>query len=503
MRVGDTITAKNGTGALFGGSPTSVKITALSEDPKKVTYLVTGGTTPKAGTVTEFKTVPGPAISFGGGSPKGANVQDIVEQTVTGIPGVTKAWDAKLTGLNATEVAKLRVGDTITATVGASELAVPIKLWGGIGEIVVDDGDFAGQYRFINDETPTVYDLAIEYVDINATRRDFYLYINQQVVARVTDNDPMPIVNSSVGLFVRGNAKAMFENVYALGKNYATNTVFDTNVPIAKVFGDSDNQVTAMEALGKYALSGIVQNTYLSQINSTSVPGYDLYFEEFGTIMREAAYFNIKYERAFPALYAKIAPTFNRIRGYTVSGFTADSYGAEFMVFNNTDTLLKLDPSKNNGLRILGVAFTGENTTGITVDDFLKRRGKTSDPELKGSTLVESPFKFTEQYEKIRQSRILYGKNDFTLDSIYIQDIDTAENLLSWIINKNIRPRKSIGLNIFSMPTLQLGDLVNVYYKDPDGIDLVTPDSVRYVVYNINYSRSVGGPQMTAYLSEV
>jgi hypothetical protein len=53
------------------------------------------------------------------------------------------------------------------------------------------------------------------------------------------------------------------------------------------------------------------------------------------------------------------------------------------------------------------------------------------------------------------------------------------------------------------MPTLQLGDLVSVYYKDPDGIDLATPDSVRYVVYNINYSRSVGGPQMTVYLSEV
>lgn len=386
---------------------------------------------------------------------------------------------------------------------GSSAKAVPVKLWGGLGNILVDDGNFAGQYRFTGEENPTVYDLAIEYVDINETRRDFYLYINQKLVARVTDNDPLPIVNSSVGLFVRGNSKAMFENVYALGKNYATNTVFDTNVPIAKVFGDSDEQVSAVEALSKYALSGIVQNTYLSQISSTSVPAYDLYFEEFGTIMREAAYFNIKYERAFPALYAKIAPTFNRIRGYTVSGFTADSYGAEFLVFNNTDTALKLDPSTNNALRILGVAFTGENTTSITVDDFLKRRGNTSDPELRGSTLIESPFKFTEQYEKVRQSRILYGKNDFTLDSIYIQDADTAENLLGWIINKNIRPRKSIGLNIFSMPTLQLGDLVNVYYKDPDGIDLVTPDSVRYVVYNINYSRSVGGPQMTVYLSEV
>jgi hypothetical protein len=385
----------------------------------------------------------------------------------------------------------------------SNDAAIPVKLWGGIGNILVDDGSFAGQYRFSGEENPTVYDLAIEYVDVNETRRDFYLYINQKLIARITDKDPIPLTDSSVGLFVRGNTKAMFENIYALGKNYATNTVFDTNTPIAKVFGDSDNRINAIESLNKYALSGVIQNTYLDQINPTSVPGYDLYFEEFGTIMREAAYFNVKYDRAFPALYAKIAPTFNKLKGYTVSGFTADSYGAEFLVFNNTDTILKLDPSTNNALRILGVAFTGENTTAVTVDDFLKRKGSTSDPEIKGLNNIQSPFKFTEQYEKVRQSRILYGKNDFTLDSIYIQDLDTAENLLEWIINKNIRPRKSIGLNIFSMPTLQLGDIVNVYYKNSDGIDLVTPETTRYVVYNINYSRSVEGPAMTVYLSEV
>jgi hypothetical protein len=386
---------------------------------------------------------------------------------------------------------------------GSDTKAVPVKLWGGIGNIIVDDGNFAGQYRFTGEKNPTVYDLAIEYVDVNESRRDFYLYINQKLVSRITDNDPLPLINPSVGLFVRGNAKAMFENIYALGKNYATNTVFDTNTPIAEIFGDSDSQINAIEALERYALSGVVQNTYLSNINPTTVPGYNLYFEEFGTIMREAVYFNVKYERAFPALYAKIAPTFNRLKGYTVSGFTADSYGAEFLVFNNTDTSLKLDSRTGNPLRIQGVAFTGENTTSITVDDFLKRRGSTSDPELKGSTVIESPFKFTEQYEKIRQSRILYGKNDFTLDSIYIQDLDTAEDLLEWIINKNIRPRKSVGLNIFSMPTLQLGDMVNVYYKDSDGVDLVSSESVKYVIYNINYSRSIDGPSMTVYLSEV
>ena len=386
---------------------------------------------------------------------------------------------------------------------GADTKAVPIRLWGGIGNILVDEGNFVGQYRFTGDENPTVYDLAIEYVDVNRNRRDFYLYINQVLVQKVVDNDPLPLVNSSVGLMVRGTSKAMFENIYALSKNYATNTVFDVNTPIGSVFGDVDNQVNATEALTRYALSGMIQNTYLSGIKPNNVPDYSIYFEEFGTILRECAYFNIKYDRAYPALFAKIAPTFNRVKGYTVSGFTADSYGAEFLVFNNTDTILNLDEKTGNYLRILGIAFTQDTTNALTVDDYLKKRGNLSDPELTESGTVQSPFKFIEQYEKVRQSRILYGKNDFTLDSIYIQDQDSAEDILGWIIEKNIRPRKSVGLSIFSMPILQLGDIVNINYKDNDGIDLVSPISTKYVVYNINYAKSLGGPQMTVYLSEV
>ena len=386
---------------------------------------------------------------------------------------------------------------------GSGSKAIPTRLWGGIGNIIVDDGNFTGQNRFTGEENPTVYDLAIEYVDVNESRRDFYLYINQVLVQIVVDNSPIPLVNQSLGLFIRGNSKAMFENVYALSKNYATNTVFDVNTPIANVFGDADNQVDALEALKKYAISGAIQNTYLSGVKPNNVPDYSLYFEEFGSIFRECAYFNIKYDRAYPALFAKIAPTFNSVKGYTVSGFTADSYGAEFLVFNNTDTILNLDEKTGNYLRILGIAFTQNTTNSLTVDDYLKRRGSLSDPELKGSDVIQSPFRAIEQYEKVKQSRILYGKNDFTLDSLYIQDQDTAEDILGWIIEKNIRPRKSVGLKIFSMPILQLGDLVNINYKDSDGIDLVSPISTKYVVYNINYAKSVSGPEMTVYLSEV
>ena len=485
---------KDAPGALFNGTPTSVKVTAINT-PTSLSYRIIGGAAPVAGTVlnpTVTKVSDGGFVSLG---PSG------IVQNITSPEGFPEVWDVRLTGLSSTS--GISVQDNLSATSGTENKAIPTRLWGGLGDIIVDEGTFVGQSRLTGQDNTTVYDLAMEYVDVG-TRRDFYLYIHIVLVQIVEDTNPLPLVNQSVGLFVRGPSKAMFENIYALSKNYATNAVFDERAPIETVFASNSNKtVSAAKTLKKYAMSGIVQNTYLSGIKPNDVSDYSMYFEEFGTIMREAAYFNVKYDRAYPALYAKVAPTLNRLKGFTVSGFTADSYGAEFLIFNNTDSILNLSEKNQNYLRILGIAFTQNTTNSLTVDDYLKKRGSLSDIELSGSSIIESPFKFTQQYEKVKQSRILYGKNDFTLESIYIQDQDTAEDILGWIIEKNIRPRKSVGLKIFSMPTLQLGDLVNISYKDADGIDLVSSESVNYVVYNINYSKSLGGPEMTVYLSEV
>jgi hypothetical protein len=228
-----------------------------------------------------------------------------------------------------------------------------------------------------------------------------------------------------------------------------------------------------------------------------------MYFEEFGTILRECAYFDIKYDRAYPALYAKLSPTFNRIKGYTVSGFQADSYGAEFLIFNATDKALVLDETTGNYLRIQGVTFTQDTTHTLTVDEYFQKRGNLSDPEFKGDTILYSPLVEQEKYNNIKLSRLTYGKNEFSLDTPYIQTQDDAQELIGWIINKSLKPKKYIGLNIFAIPTLQLGDIVTVDYKDNNDLEIITSSSTRFVVYNIEYQRNSNGPLMTIYLSEV
>jgi hypothetical protein len=377
--------------------------------------------------------------------------------------------------------------------------AIPIKLWGGLSKIIVDDGRFTGQYRTTGEQNPTVYDLAVEYEDIGKTRR-FYLYINNKLIKVVDDTDPLPTYNN-IATFVRGSSRCMFENIYALSENYSQNTVFTVGETISSAFGDKE--IDANESFRKYGMSGIVKSTYLSGISSQQPPKYNMYFEEFGSIMRECAYFDIKYDRAYPALYAQLSPTFNRIKGYTTSGFYADSYGAEFLIFNSTDTALNLDETTGNYLRIQGITFTQDTTHELTVDDYFKKKGNLSSPELTGSSLITSSLVLKEKFDKIKLSRMIYGNNEFTLQTPYIQTQDDAESLMGWLTDKLMEPKKAIGIKIFANPIIQLGDIVNIDYKDANEVNLVTADDIKFIVYNIEYSRRLTGPDMTVYLVEV
>jgi hypothetical protein len=400
---------------------------------------------------------------------------------------------------NLNDSQKQNVHDVIFYKIKASgSSAIPIKLYEGLAGIIVDDGKFTGQYRMATEENPTVYDLSVEYQDIG-TRRRFFLYINNNLIAEVDDEKPLPVYNN-MALFVRGSSRVMFENIYALGNNYSQNTAFKINAPIASVFGDSE--INANESFMKYAMSGIVQGTYLSGISSAEPPKFNMYFEEFGTIMREASSFNIKYDQAYPALYAKLSPTFNRLKGYTVSGFRAGSYGAEFLIFNATDTTLNLDATSGNYLRIQGITFTQESNTDLTVDEYFSKNSNLANPDLIGSNLVISPLKVKKDYQDIKSSRMSYGKKDFSLEVPYIQSHDAAENLMSWVINKIMKPRKSVGVKIFANPMIQLGDIVSLDYVD-NSINMVAPKDSRFVVYNIEYSKDQSGPSMTVFLSEV
>lgn len=368
--------------------------------------------------------------------------------------------------------------------VNGSPVAIPYKLWGGLGQIIVDEGKFVGQDRLASETNPTVYDLAVEYENIGSTRR-FYLYLNNSVIAVVDDSNPLPAYNN-VALFVRGKSKCMFENLYAL-KNLQSREVASSIANInSNVFSQS---ISSSEALRKYALSGIIQSTYLSGINIDGAPEYSIYFEEFGTIMRECVYFNIKYDKAYPAFLASLAPTFNKERTYTVSGFRAGPYGAEFLIFNNTDKAIVLDETSGSYLRIIGVTFTQNTSNVLTVDDYFKAVSNFSDPKPLFDGVVRSPLRQEKIFDTIKNSRSRYGEKDFSLSSPYIQTEDSAQDIMEWMIEKTLSPKKIIFTEVFGGALLQLGDIVKIDYNLPDG-DILIDKNKRFVVAEIFYSRT-------------
>jgi hypothetical protein len=369
----------------------------------------------------------------------------------------------------------------------SGDTAIPVKLWGGLAKIIVDEGYFVGMDRIGAEDQPTVYDLAVEYENIGGKRR-FYLYLNNTQIAVVDDSNPLPEY-SNLALFVRGSSQVIFENVYALQNLMARNTGETVVNQISDAF--SLDKVSAKQSLSKYNVSGFVNSSYLSNISTESEPKFKIYYDEFGTIMRECAYFNIKYDQAYPALIAKIAETFGQDRGYSVSGFYAGSYGAEFLVFNHTDRFISLDETTGRYLTIIGVTFTQDVPEELTVDKFFNERSSFSDPFIEDTT-IKSPIVAKKVYDSIKTSRQKYGKREFTLNPTYIQSVGDANNLMEWIIEKTLRTRKTIDLEVFGVPHIQLGDIVKINFFMPEGVYFVDTDK-QFIVQSIDFSRTLEG----------
>jgi len=367
---------------------------------------------------------------------------------------------------------------------GKENIAVPRKLWGSLARILVDEGKFIGSDRLTSQEIPA-YDLSLDAQifrnSSGISRIDFSIFLNNKLIGVVSDNSPLQMPQSGLktGLFTRGSSKCMFENIYAL-KN-----IKETDTPI----NEKINDAVSAESLRKYSVPAAIQKTYMSSIGTETKPTVDFYFEEFGTILRECAYFNIKYDQAYPALIAKIVPPFTSEKSYEVSGFLPGSYGAEFLIFNTTDKAIDLSESSTNRIMIQGITFTQNISNVLTVDDYFKELSNFSDPVITNNNLIVSPGRSEKIYDSIRNSRAIYGNKSFSLNSVYIQNEDSAKDIMKWILDKTIRPRKVFELDTFGTAHVQLGDIIKINFDLPEGVKLVD-ENKKFVVISAQYGRS-------------
>jgi hypothetical protein len=390
---------------------------------------------------------------------------------------------------------------------------VVTKIAGGVLDVIVDSGDYVGMQRMQGEETATtVYDIAVEYSDdISTGKRRFWVYVNGAEAFAVDDPLPSPAIDyGTIAPFVRGNSALMFENIYALEQNITSSREKGPTENIKGTFGigegNDGSRYLPYSDFYKFGISGFVQESYLKGISQDDNTKYKIWYEEFGAIMREAAYFDIKYE-SYPAFVSRISPALNGRPAFIHSGFQAGPYGAKFLIFNTMDAPVLLDETSGNYLRVQGVTFTQNTTKEYTMDDLLNKVAK---PEYNFSGINDLETKFSD----IKKNRSKYGKVDWTFDNTFIQSDDAAKDLMEWLIDKTTRPRQMVGLKIFHNPLIQLGDRVKISYSrnsrdwaDPDDtnqmVDVVCDAEKLFVVYNISYNRGNGEVSMDIYLSEV
>ena len=170
-------------------------------------------------------------------------------------------------------------------------------------------------------------------------------------------------------------------------------------------------------------------------------------------------------------------------------------------MFNSADKAIVLDDSTGTYLRILGVTFTQNSVEKLTVDDYFNRAADFSNPQFDNNYLV-SPQNSLNDFNRVRASRSKYGNREFTLDSMYIQSEDQAKELIKWLIDKTLKPRKDLSITTFPMPHLQLADIATVEYTSPDAVDFVDP-SKRFVINEITYTHDENGITQTLRAVEI
>ena len=125
LAVGMWITATGGTGTLYGGSPTSVQITAINSTTS-ITYQAVGGTTPTAGTITAltYQTLTAAAGSTGivyGATLSGGSVTAgsyVVSQVLSSDTAAVAATATGTSGSNTLTLSSYTTGAAANIAVG-------------------------------------------------------------------------------------------------------------------------------------------------------------------------------------------------------------------------------------------------------------------------------------------------------------------------------------------------------------------------------------------------
>jgi hypothetical protein len=309
-----------------------------------------------------------------------------------------------------------------------------------------------------------IFDLEVVIRDKGNLRYYEIYWDDQQVISA---SETKPSAESSVaGFITRGQSSAIYEYLYV--SSSPDDVIIDKQSPILT---KNKNQ-----KLSSVAGRGMLPDSLMQVIDNSKVL---VYFEDFGRYAREVKKFDTRFDS--PSLKPTLISLSDVNPNYYVSDFQPSSFGASFWLYNTASSAIQIDESSQTPLWIS--AFALKNINPGTVQS---------------SKLVEKEEYAKEDSDRYTINRNVYGKQEIMISGDFINNLEQARSLATWITDNLSKERKSISLSIFPNPILELGDKVGLLYSDK----LYNDSTKTYTISSISHTISNSGPTMNIEIRE-
>jgi hypothetical protein len=309
-----------------------------------------------------------------------------------------------------------------------------------------------------------IFDLEVVIKDKGNTRYYEVWWDDQQVI---TASETKPSSETSdVGFITRGKSSAIYEYLYV------SSSPDDIVIP---------KQTTVITKNKDSKLSTLASRGMLPRSLSTSLSNNKVlvHFDDFGKYAREVKKFDVRFDA--PSLAPKLISLAEVNPNYYVSEYTAGSFGASFWLYNTANTAIQIDESSQTPLWIAAYSLKSINPGTV-----------------QSSKFIEKPEYDKEENDIYTTNRNVYGKQEIILSGDFINSWTQSTSLAKWVLQNLSKERKTINLQIFPNPLLELGDKVGVLYSDK----LYNDENKTYSVVSISHGISGNGPTMSVEIRE-
>jgi hypothetical protein len=284
-----------------------------------------------------------------------------------------------------------------------------------------------------------IYDLEVGYGVRSDGKWRFDLFINGKKLTTVVYNVQGKKFNAGAGPFVVGSSTAAFENFWAASGNLSAFKGQDAS-PVSVDYGFND-----IKRFGE--ASGSLDLEFLR------TDKYKIFYEEFGTVVREAKYFNAKFEPA-PVTKLRTQRGSKPNGRYAIANMRSGTFGADLLVVNMGKGLINIGGGNEtiSPLALSGVVLSALGDRRLPLSNIINKTGKET------------------MHRKMRQSERRLGRAvgvEITGDFICTQE--QAEKLAEFYIEHLTREQIKISASVFGNPCYQIGDIMAVRVMEQTG----------------------------------